>query len=116
MLLLLLGVADLGRAYVYKTAIVNAAREAAMYAARESNATATQVTQRACDETGLGDWGSPCASGISVTCTPCPSGGADVTVRVTYSFTLISGHLFDRIFGTDRLTVGASASFPSLSN
>src|SRR6185369_15401132 len=75
LLVTLLGVVDLGRAFVYTGAATNSAREAAMYAAKEPDATLAQVTQRACDESGLGTYGAPCAAGMTVTCAPCPSGG-----------------------------------------
>lgn len=114
LLMVLLGVVDVGRAYVYTTAVSNAAREAALYAAQETDATLAQVQQRACNETGFSAYGAACATGATVTCTPCPSAGADVTVTVNYQFDLVSGYLFQRLFGADHLTVRASATFPGL--
>jgi Flp pilus assembly protein TadG len=114
LLVALLGLVDLGRAYMYTTALSNAAREAALYAAQEPDATASEVAQHACDETGFSEFGAPCASGITVTCTPCPSNGGDVTVEVSYRFGLVSGYLFQRVFATDTLVARASATFPGL--
>lgn len=114
LLIMLLGLVDVGRAYVYTTALTNAAREAAFYAAREPDASAAAVTQHACDETGFTELGAACASGMTVSCTPCPSNGGDVTVEVSYRFALVSGYLFARLFGTDTLVARGSATFPGL--
>jgi Flp pilus assembly protein TadG len=113
LLVTLLGLVDLGRAFVYTTAVTNAAREAAMYEVYDPSATAAQVQQHACNETGLSDYNAPCASGITVTCTPCPSYGADVTVEVKYRFSLISGYL-TTLFGSSTLTARGSATFPGI--
>lgn len=114
LLMLLVGLVDVGRAYVYTTALSNAAREAALYAAQQTEATAAEVTQRACDETGFADHGAACAPGMTVTCTPCPSAGSDVTVTVSYQFDLVSGYLFERLFGADHLVARGAATFPGL--
>src|SRR5262245_19420318 len=63
LLITLLGLVDVGRAYVYTTAVTYAAREAALYAAKTKDATFTQVQQRACNETGFSDYGASCATG-----------------------------------------------------
>jgi Flp pilus assembly protein TadG len=47
LLLIVLGVVDVGRAFAVKSAATNAAREAALYAAREPQATADAICQRA---------------------------------------------------------------------
>jgi len=114
LLVSLLGLVDVGRAFVYQTAVTNAAREAALYAAKDASVTLTQVTQKACNETGFSDWGSACASGVTVTCTGCGTAGADVTVDVAYQFSLTSGYLFKAMLGTDQFVARGSATFRSL--
>lgn len=115
LLVILLGLVDLGRAYGLASTLSNAAREAAIYAARTSTATQAMVAQRACDESGLVDYGTPCPPVFVVTCTPCPTQGADVTVEVSYRFSLLSWYLADRVFGTQPLIVRVQARFPGLS-
>ena len=113
LLITLLGTVDVGRAYMYTTAVTNAAREAAYYAAKTPGATTLQVTQRACDATGFTDYGAACATGVAVSCSGCPSTG-DITVTVSYQYSLVSGYLFHRLLGRDTLTATGSASFRSL--
>ena len=115
LLIVLLGMVDVGRAYIYTTAVTNAAREAAYYAVTTSGATSTQVQQRACNETGFTAYGSACAMGITVLCSGCPTAsGTDVTVTVTYEYSLVSGYLFTQLLGRDTLTATGVASFRSL--
>jgi hypothetical protein len=85
-----------------------------MYAAKAPTATFAQVQQRGCDETGFADYGAPCATGLAVTCSACPSSGSDVTVGVTYQFDLVSGYLFQQLLGRGTLTARGSATFRSL--
>ena len=115
LLLIVLGLVDLGRAYSVAATLGNAAREAAIFAARNPNASAVDVAQRACDETGLVAFGTACPSAFSVTCDPCPSGGADVTVEVRYRFSLLSWYVVDRVLGTEPLVIRVQSRFPGLS-
>ncbi len=125
LLVLLLGVADLGRAFVYSAIVTNAAREAAVYAARTPTATSSDVRQRACDETGIVAYGdrTACAlaSDLAVTCSrgsnPClgTGGGGNVTVEVRYQFRLLSSYLAERVFGSAPLAILGRASMPGLS-
>lgn len=146
LLLVVIGVVDVGRVYALKTQITNAAREAAAYAARDPQATANAICGRALAELN----GAPeaCsldasdASGKSwiasrtpatVTCargtpeTACGSStdplvlfqtpgaaGADVTVTVTYRFSLLTGYLVGRAFAVNPVSVGAAATFTGL--
>jgi Flp pilus assembly protein TadG len=123
-LITLLGSVDVGRAYVYSTAVTSAAREAAHYAAKTSGATLANVALRACNETGFNDYNAAvtvsgstatCASGATVTSTACSTGGTgDVIVEVAYQFDLVSGYLFQRLIGRDNLTARGSACYRSL--
>lgn len=116
LLLVAIGLADFGRGYYYSISITNAAREAAAFAARDSDVTAAEVAQVACDETGLVPYGDPCPAQLAVTYSPAASADWDesVTVTVTYDVELISRYLVGRVIDTDELQVRATARFPRL--
>src|SRR5687768_5261332 len=78
LVLLLLGVVDGARAYYYAGVVANSAREGAVYAARNGAATVAQVTQRACDSSGIVEFGTTCP-GLAVTCS---FANGDATVEV----------------------------------
>jgi hypothetical protein len=121
LLLLLLGLADFGRAFYYTSAIANAARTGAEYAARApvnspNAAFSDQIKLKVCNETGFvpyNDAPSCAASPIDV-----PNAqfgpGQDSVVTVTYNFEPISAYLVSRIVGTPTLLLRATATFPSL--
>src|SRR5712691_5470374 len=123
LLLILLGLADFGRAFYYTTAIANAARAGAEYAAHATvnspNAPfSDQIKLKVCNETGLIDYNDAVwcndktRSHIDV-----PSAqfgpGQDAVVMVTYDFQPISTYLVSRIVGTPTLLLRATATFPS---
>ena len=108
LLILLLGIADGARAYYYAGIVANGAREGANYAARHATATVAQVTQRACDATGMAAFGSSCA-GLTVTC---ESSNGDATVHVTYSFSLITASVAEAAFKINPIAIRADARFP----
>ena len=131
LLLVVLGIVDVGRVYAYKAATTNAAHAAAIHAAREPRSRADDVCQRARDELGVGGAVSPCStSPIAVLYTrgglPCPNaptvrlyqcdgaGGADVTVTVTYSIQLLSAFLVTRAFQLNPVEVSATAAIAGL--
>jgi Flp pilus assembly protein TadG len=119
LLLILLGLADFGRAFYYTTAIANAARAGAEYAARNAGAgaNATTIGYKVCNETGFVSYSSTATCpGLSTTVSPSPpvAGGADVTVTVTYNFNLISAYLVSRITNVNPIPLRAQASFPVL--
>jgi hypothetical protein len=136
LLFILLGVADLGRAFYYTTAIASAAREAAAYAASPAYAAlATPQKQsglntKACAATGLdpsGDCGTgripPDPLAVKEVTSPVPGPGCDgatpsgsVAVEVTYNFTFISSYLVNRVFPTQSLLLRACATFPRLTS
>lgn len=114
LLVILLGVADLGRAFYYTSAIANAARAGAAYAAATGpSATANNIKARVCNETGF----------VAYSATPdCPGLDAAavfdagrVTVTVTYDFDFFSAYLVNGIFHINPLVLRTSATFPSLS-
>lgn len=114
LLLIVLGVADLGRAFYYSTAIANAARAGAVYAAlNPSTATAASVASKVCNETGLVPYAPDAiCSRLAITATFAP--GTDAVVSVTYRFEFLSAYLVDRVFRIDPLPIRATATFPSL--
>src|SRR3990170_354766 len=115
-LLVLLGLVDLGRGFYYKIAVTDAAREAASYAARTTGATSAQVAQVACNETGFTPYGSACPSAIQVTYVAPTSTAYDATlsVTVTYRMSLVTGNLVGRVFPVNPVGVSATATYPRL--
>lgn len=142
LLLIVIGIVDIGRLYAYKVAVTNAAREAAFYGARNADAPTADallpdgtvlrgICQRARDELGAGPSLTPCAAApIAVQCSrggvPCGpdtseprlyqtdgQGGADVSVTVTYDLSLLSGFLVGAVF-SNPMRVRATAVFGGL--
>jgi Flp pilus assembly protein TadG len=135
LLLIVIGIVDIGRLYSYKVAVTNAAREAAFYGARDPQSAAngtTGICQRARSELGAGTDPNPCGTpSITVTCLrggiSCGSsssvpalfqtaaaGGADVTVTVSYHVALLSSYLVGRVFNVNPVTITSSATFVGL--
>lgn len=135
LLLLVVGVVDVGRLFAYKIGAINAAREAALLGARDPHAAADGadgICQRARSELGGAVVPSPCATApIAVSCTrggvACGTaatvpflyqtdgeGAADVTVTVTYQVELLSGYLVGQVFAVNPVPVGATATFGGL--
>lgn len=125
LLLLVVGVADFGRAYFYATSVTSAAREAALYAARDPNATMDMVRTRACLELGWQTCPTNPADPIdpalvTVECIragepSCAQRAGDVRVTVTYKLALISGDLARRFFGGNPVLIRGVAVMPGLS-
>jgi Flp pilus assembly protein TadG len=106
LLILVLGIADLGRFGYYAIALSHAARDAAAYAARTSGVGADAVRESVCAEMRLD---ADCATALSeVTVT---RDSADTTVRVVYQFSLITGFIADRL-GARPIALTAEATFP----
>jgi Flp pilus assembly protein TadG len=112
LLVLLLGLADGARAYYFAGVVANAAHEGANYAARNGSATNAQVTQRACDASGLVSFGTPCP-GFAATCT---FSNGDATVEVRYNFSLITTSLAQAAFKVDPITIRAAARLPVMTS
>lgn len=114
MLLILLGISDVGRAFYYTTTIANAARAGAAYAAANaSTATAASVAAKVCNETGFAPYSAtPTCPGLSTSSSF--GGGQDAVVTVTYDFEFLSGFLVNRVFSAGPLVIRASATYPSL--
>ena len=137
LLLVVVGIVDVGRIFGAKTALTNATREAAALAARDPQASLEDVCQRARDELGLG--AGSCTSGaLTLTCTrggvACASesdtsysspnpplyytsgqGGADVTVEAVYRIDIVGGSVLGRAFSANPITLRNATWFPGLS-
>lgn len=101
LILLLIGVADLGRAYQTHITLLNAAREGARYAVRDSDPVA--IAQRVVAEAALSR--IPLEPGMVTII----HGGAGnpVEVRVAYPYNMFIGHFI----GLGPLTIRAQATF-----
>ncbi len=116
LLLIVLGLADVGRAFYYTSAITNAAREGAIFASRQPAAGDPLVAQHACNETGFAAYNTACPGlGATRTCnvSPCTA-ASDVTVEVTYDLKLITALMAQRILpaGADTIHLRAASKFP----
>lgn len=125
LLLILLGLADFGRAFYYTTIISNAAREGAAYLSQNpgvaglADTNTSSVKTKVCNETGLFAYNSPSTCSLTVT----PPGavnftayvaGQDAVVVVSYNFRPISSYLVSRLIETDPMPLRAQATYPGL--
>jgi hypothetical protein len=109
LLLLVLGIADLGRFALYGIGVTQAARDAAGYAARNPGADDYRLSSRACAEMKL-DVGCVNVRATRLGDSSSSAGPGLVTrVRVEYRFTLITAFIADRI-GASNLTLSAEAT------
>lgn len=113
LLLVVLGVADFGRAFYYTTAITNAAKAGAVYAAMNPSPAPGAVAAHVCNETGFVAY-SPTATCPGLSVDP-PLVSDQVVVTVHYNFYLISGYLVNRIVNVNPIPLRASATYPRLS-
>lgn len=118
LLLILIGLADFGRAFYYTSAVASAAREGAAYVAATGSPDALVLKNKACAATGLDPSGN---CGAALTVTDVTTAGCDavatsgtVAVQVTYALQLISGYLVNRVLPNQTLTLRACATYPSL--
>lgn len=137
LLLIVLGLVDVGRIYTVRVGTADAAREAALLAARDPQATLDSVCQRARDSLGAGPAAAPCsATPVVVTCTRAVSAGAvtcgndtttrallfqtpgaagaDATVTVSYELNLLTTYLVGRAFAVNPVHVTSTAVFKGL--
>jgi Flp pilus assembly protein TadG len=108
LLILVLGIADLGRFGYYAIALSHATQDAAAYAARTPSVDAASVQESVCAEMRLG---AECATAISNVTVTRQSTDTTVRVRVVYQFTLITGTIADRL-GARPIAVTSEATFP----
>lgn len=113
LLLILLALADFGRAFYYTTILTNAAREGAAYLAANPTQTQGDVKLRVCNETGMFAYNDAACPLVVVI--PSPYGpGQDAVVSVSYQFRLVSSYLVGRVFATDPVQLTAQATYPGL--
>lgn len=103
LLMLLIGLVDLGRGFYYAIGISSATRAAALSASRDPEAAASRATVRqwVCNATGWVAYGDAAActglTALEVTCTPNDPTVAvrdpKVTVRAAFRFPLVSFYL-----------------------
>lgn len=113
LLLLLVGVVDAARLYLYASTVDAAAREGAWYAARVATASETAVAQRVCEATGWVDIAGTCSPSLVVRFTPDPAGDR-ARVEVRYDVPLLSGYLASSVIRMQPVPVRATATFPYL--
>ena len=123
LLLILIGLADLGRAFYYTTAVASAARQGAAYVATAASPY-PELKSKACAATGFDPSGN-CGAALTASNVTPPGGpgceGATpppgtVSVQVTYDLQLISGYLVNRIFPLQTVTLRACATYPRLTS
>ncbi len=108
LVLLAIGMVDLGRAFYYKEAITNVAREGARYGASYPRALPSEIEAKALQENdGL-------ITGITVV--PDDGNMSDDTVSVTasYKFTLITPLMKGFFGGSDTVTLTSTSRMPVL--
>lgn len=103
LLLLVLGIADLGRLGYYAIAVNQATRNAAAYAAVNPGVANSYLQALVCEELRL-DTGCVPAPSVSRT-------SLNATVTVTYQFTFITGVIAQR-FGAGSIPLTVQATFP----
>jgi Flp pilus assembly protein TadG len=106
LLLLVMGIADLGRFALYSIAVTHAARDAAEYAAKNPSVGTDEVRTRVCVELKIE---AECDSGLQPATLDRIASDATVTVR--YEFTLITGTIAERL-GTGSIGIVGTATFP----
>ncbi len=108
LVLLAIGMVDLGRAFYYKEAITNVAREGARYGASDPHATESQIEAAALQENdGL-------ISGITVVPNDGNMGDDTVSVTASYKFTLITPLMKGFFGGSDTVTLTSTSRMPVL--
>lgn len=102
LLVLLLGMTDLGRAFYYSSAVASAARTGAAAYAADSG---TNVQAKAC-----GSLGSGCVASVVSACPSAPVSNESVEVR--YHFELVSGFLAGYFSIFSQRDIRACATYP----
>lgn len=112
LLLILIGIVDVGRLYFYAITLETGAHQGAALAAGQASPDPSAITRRVCEATGLAPLGSPCP-GLTVR-TTAPGGGADATVDATYDVPLLYGRVFSGLLGAGAVRVHAHATYPGI--
>ncbi len=107
LMLILVGVLDLGRLAATYVVLTDAAREGARYGA-STDGSATQIAQRIKGEVAGTIVNYNQMSAPVITCSPSCAVGNSVQVQVTYPFTFITTYVFA---GVSTMNVTAQATF-----
>ena len=113
LLLILVGLVDIGRIYHSTIALSTGVREGAAYAATLSSPDPVGTLQRVCDASGIAAIGSPCP-GLSLVDARIGAGGADAVTIVTYDLPLLYGRILGGFAGSGTVRLRASATYPGL--
>ena len=130
LLLVVVGIVDIGRIYATRVGVENAAREGAIGLARDQRADFDAACATVRNELGAGA-GTCTAAPIVVVCSrggaTCTStaaidvlmsgsgtGGAQVSVTVTEDVTLLSFYLVGRAFSLNPVQISSTATFPEM--
>jgi Flp pilus assembly protein TadG len=114
LLILVLGIVDLGRFAYYAIGVSHATRDAAAYAARDSSVGTPEIRERVCGEMNLD--GAACAA-VVVECTrgtnACDTAFTSATVRVAVSLDLelLTAVVAQRM-GMSEIVLRGEATFP----
>jgi Flp pilus assembly protein TadG len=110
LLLVLIGILDLGRITATYVILENAAREGARYGAVHPSSSSGIVARAQAEASGTII--NPTQMSVTSSCSPCSAGSA-LTVQVSYPFTFITTYLFA---GLNTLNISTNATFQIISN
>ncbi len=115
LLIIVIGILDLGRSFYYYVAITNAAREGARYAAVHPGSGDPAVRTHVSNEL------SPAimidTNDVHVARTMVPGQPSEITVTIAYHFDLVAGEFWSRTLGwANPMTVSSTASMPVTSS
>lgn len=113
LLLILIGIVDIGRVYYTAIALETGAQQGAVLAAGLSAPDETAIARRVCDASGFAAVGSPCP-GLAVAGATIGAGGADATVDVTYDVDLIYAQVLRGLGGSGTVRLHAHATYPGI--
>ncbi len=111
LLIVLVGLVDLGRVFHYTIAVETGVREGAAYAARLVAPDDDAIRQRICEASGIATEGGPC-DGLTLTEARVGGEGGGF-VDVMYDLDLLFGHIL-RFADPGPVHLRATATFPSL--
>lgn len=111
LLLILIGIFDVGRVMHYTIALSAGAERGAAYAARLSTLDGPATLQRICDGSGLTTLGSPCPGMTLANATRSERGQ---TVEVTYDVELFYGRILGAFGAMNPMHIRATATYPVL--
>ena len=109
LLLILIGIFDVGRVMYFTIALSNGVREGAAYAAAMDTPNDDATLQRVCDGSGLAPLGTPC-EGLDLESATRTAGAQVVTV--TYRVDLFYSRILGGFGAQNPMELRASATYP----